>query len=88
MPLGENGWRWAFAIGALPALYAIVVTVGTARVRSLLLKKGRVEEAADVVESLEESAGPEWRKARATDGVDEIARGVQLCWSTTLRSRK
>ena len=75
VPLGENGWRWAFAIGALPALYAIVVRWGLPESVRFLLKKGRVEEAADVVESLEESAGPEWLKAQATDGVDEIARG-------------
>ena len=35
VPRGENGWRWALALGALPALYAVVVTAAAARVGPL-----------------------------------------------------
>ena len=27
VPAGENGWRWAFAIGALPALYLSLIHI-------------------------------------------------------------
>ncbi|MFN8049592.1 MAG: MFS transporter [Ancrocorticia sp.] len=64
VPLGDNGWRWAFAIGALPAFYAIIVRWGLPESVRFLLRKGRVDEAATVVESLEESAGPEWRRTQ------------------------
>ena len=56
VPLGDNGWRWAFAIGALPAFYAIVVRLGLPESVRFLLKKGRVGEATTVVEELEASA--------------------------------
>ena len=29
VPASENGWRWAFALGAIPAAYALVVRLGT-----------------------------------------------------------
>lgn len=71
VPLGDNGWRWAFAIGALPALYAVVVRWGLPESVRFLLKKGRTEEAADVVASLEESAGAQWQRSQASgDGAE------------------
>ncbi len=57
VPLGDNGWRWAFAMGALPAFYAIAVRWGLPESVRFLLKKGRVTEATSVVEDLEASAG-------------------------------
>ena len=79
VPLGDNGWRWAFAIGALPALYAIVVRWGLPESVRFLLKKGRVEEAADVVASLEESAGAQWQRAQPSG--DESESGTAITGS-------
>ncbi|WP_232527848.1 MFS transporter [Microbacterium suaedae] len=53
----ENGWRWAFAIGAIPALYAIIVRWGLPESARWLESRGRVAEAERVVRQFE-SADP------------------------------
>ncbi len=53
----ENGWRWALAIGALPALYAVYVRRGLPESVRFLEARGRHAEAEAVVERFEESAG-------------------------------
>ena len=35
IPGSDNGWRWAFALGAIPAAYALVVRWGLARVGAM-----------------------------------------------------
>lgn len=76
VPLGDNGWRWAFGLGALPAFYAIIVRMGLPESVRFLLKKGRADEAAAIVESFEDSAGPEWRRANGVgvEGGSGVAR--------------
>lgn len=54
---GENGWRWAFVIGMVPAAYAIYVRLRLPESVRFLERKGRVEEAEAAVRSFEESAG-------------------------------
>ncbi|WP_231916268.1 MFS transporter [Microbacterium karelineae] len=49
----ENGWRWAFAIGAIPALYAIIVRWGLPESARWLESRGRVAEADAVVRRFE-----------------------------------
>jgi len=53
----EDGWRWAFAIGVVPALYALVVRRGLPESVRFLERKGRLEEAEAAVRRFEESAG-------------------------------
>ena len=53
----EDGWRWAFAIGLVPALYAVVVRVGLPESPLYLERRGRTAEAERVVRQFEESAG-------------------------------
>jgi len=54
----ENGWRWAFAIGAIPAVYALVVRWGLPESARWLESRGRIAEADAIVRRFERSAGP------------------------------
>ncbi|MCT1776273.1 MFS transporter [Brachybacterium sp. p3-SID957] len=56
---GENGWRWALAIGMVPAFYSLVVRLGMPESVRFLEKKGRHDEAEQIVQRFEESAGIE-----------------------------
>lgn len=55
VPLGDWGWRLAFAVGALPALYAAYVRSGLPESVRFLESRGRHEEATAVVERFEQS---------------------------------
>lgn len=55
VPLSDNGWRWAFAIGAIPAAYALVVRLGLPESVRFLETKGRTQEAERTVRSFEAS---------------------------------
>lgn len=57
VPASDDGWRWAFALGAIPAVYALVVRVGLPESPRWLAGRGRHQEAERVVESFEQSAG-------------------------------
>lgn len=55
IPLSDNGWRWAFAIGAIPAVYALVVRWGLPESVRFLETRNRTQEAERVVQSFEAS---------------------------------
>ncbi|MGV0431114.1 MFS transporter [Corynebacterium sp. 20_84] len=55
---GDNGWRWGFALGAVPALYAIYVRLGLPESVRYLESVGRHEEAEAIVRSFEQDADP------------------------------
>ncbi|MCW3494475.1 MFS transporter [Microbacterium sp. SSM24] len=57
IPASEAGWRWAFALGAIPAAYALFVRWGLPESARWLERRGRHAEADAVVRSFEESAG-------------------------------
>ena len=57
VPHSEYGWRWAFAIGAIPALYAFIVRWALPESPRWLFGRGRVDEAERIVASFEKSAG-------------------------------
>ncbi|WP_369069704.1 MFS transporter [Kineococcus terrestris] len=59
VPASDDGWRWALAVGAAPAVYAVVVRRGLPESVRFLLSKGRTEEAERVVREFEASAGRE-----------------------------
>jgi putative MFS transporter len=48
------GWRMAFVIGALPALYVFLIRLHMPESVRYLLSKGRVDEAKEIIVSLEE----------------------------------
>jgi MFS transporter, putative metabolite:H+ symporter len=57
VPRSDAGWRWALAIGAVPAVYAVVVRRGLPESVRFLELKGRVDEAEAAVQRFERAAG-------------------------------
>lgn len=57
VPLSDDGWRWALAIGLVPAAYALVIRFGLPESVRYLESKGRHAEAERVVRDFEASAG-------------------------------
>ncbi|GAA5027638.1 MFS transporter [Microbacterium fluvii] len=55
IPASDAGWRWAFALGAIPAFYALVVRWGLPESARWLERRGRSGEADAVVRSFEQS---------------------------------
>lgn len=55
VPASENGWRWAFALGAVPAIYALVVRLGLPESPRWLASRGRASEAEQIVAGFEAS---------------------------------
>ncbi|MFD0484389.1 MFS transporter [Kineococcus sp. GCM10028916] len=84
VPASEDGWRWALALGALPAVYAVVVRRGLPESVRFLLSKGRTAEATAVVEEFEAAAG-----VRPVGDLvpDPRPVGGQGIWHPTLRRR-
>jgi putative MFS transporter len=57
VPVGDAGWRWALALGAVPALYAVVVRRGLPESVRFLELRGRTDEAEAAVRRFESAAG-------------------------------
>ena len=57
IPLSDDGWRWALALGAVPAVYSVVVRFGLPESVRFLERQGRHDEAEAAVRRFEESAG-------------------------------
>ncbi|MET0734828.1 MAG: MFS transporter [Microbacterium sp.] len=91
----DDGWRWAFAIGAVPAFYALVVRWGLPESARWLERRGRHAEADAVVRQFEESASvTNESRRRLTTGPIEIppaatSAGDRLAalWSREFRVR-
>lgn len=91
IPLSPDGWRWAFAIGAIPAVYALVVRWGLPESARWLAQRGRTPEADAIVGDLERSAGrtPMASPARATAAplAHRTAGRVSALWAPEFRRR-
>ena len=73
---GPTGWRWALAIGLVPAFYSLVIRLGVPESVRFLEQKGRHEEAEKVVRELESAAGidaPQTAEAPAEEAPSEEA---------------
>lgn len=93
IPTSDNGWRWAFALGAVPAAYAMFVRWGLPESARWLERRGRHEEAGAVVRTFEESAG-DAASAVAVTAADTppaasstIASRLAVLWSREFRVR-
>jgi len=99
VPRGDDGWRWALALGAVPALYAAFVRMRLPESVRFLEARGRFPEAEAVVERFEASAGPRRGSVPASVQADRpagVAATVQdagggsriaALWSAPLRRR-
>ncbi|MGV0870260.1 MFS transporter [Corynebacterium kalidii] len=101
IPLSDDGWRWALALGMVPALYALYVRMRLPESVRYLESKGRHDEAERIVVDFEESAPTRFRfgtaaTGRTGDGHDapaapapaaQPAQAASGIWSPTLRRR-
>ena len=79
VPQGDDGWRWALALGALPAVWAIFVRLKLPESVRFLESKGRAEEAERIVVEFEDAA-----RAKAAASGDGAGGGVDAVGATTV----
>ena len=92
IPASDDGWRWAFALGALPAVYALVVRWGLPESPRWLAARGRISRAERIVESFESAAGvvhrPPIHKEAVRETVARTTSGrVRALWAGEFRVR-
>ncbi|HEX8670869.1 MAG TPA: MFS transporter [Longimicrobium sp.] len=88
IPRSPAGWRWAFALGAVPALYSAVVRGALPESVRFLESRGRVDEAEAAVRRFEAAAGVE-SPAEAAPVMTPVAERVGLgtLWRGVLARR-
>lgn len=94
VPSSAEGWRWALAIGAVPALYAAFIRFGLPESVRFLESRGRTAEAEATVRRFEVSAGvtPPDDTARVEPGVAikprlSAGRQVSALWARPHRAQ-
>jgi MFS transporter, putative metabolite:H+ symporter len=87
IPLSDDGWRWALALGAVPALYAAAVRFGLPESVRFLERRGRVDEAEAAVRRFEESAGVCPPATPLPAGEPEPVPGPAALWQAGIRLR-
>ncbi|MCR2814692.1 MFS transporter [Microbacterium jiangjiandongii] len=72
IPGSDDGWRWAFLLGAIPAVYALIVRWRLPESARWLERRGRTAEADAVIRTFEDAAGsrPGSSPAAARGAVD------------------
>src|SRR3954464_8166542 len=84
VPRSDAGWRWALALGALPALYAAAVRRTLPESVRFLELRGRTDEAEAAVRRFEDAAGVPAVRSPAAAPTAPRARGL---WSRGTRLR-
>ncbi|MGO4956203.1 MFS transporter [Luteococcus sp. Sow4_B9] len=89
IPMSDDGWRWALAVGLVPTAYAAVVRHKLPESVRFLESKGRIEEAEAAVRSFEEASGPSVAEPVEVPVVEDLADPVreQHIWSPRFRVR-
>src|SRR3954464_10190942 len=85
VPRSDAGWRWALALGAVPAVYAVAVRRGLPESVRFLEMRGRTDEAEAAVRRFEDAAGvPPVPSPPAAIAPAQTARGL---WAPGTRLR-
>ncbi|HWK77597.1 MFS transporter [Microbacterium sp.] len=91
IPASADGWRWAFALGAVPALYALIVRWGLPESPRWLASRGKFAEAERIVAKFEADAGvvasPAPRSGPTRVIAASAAARLSTLWSTEFRVR-
>lgn len=92
IPASADGWRWAFVLGAIPAVYALIVRWGMPESPRWLALRGRIAEAEKIVVSFELDAGivagPAIRKEPPSRAITATTRSrVTTLWHPEFRLR-
>ncbi|MGB4779305.1 MFS transporter [Microbacterium sp.] len=99
IPASADGWRWAFALGAIPALYALIVRWGLPESPRWLAQRGRRTEAEAVVVAFESSPAvgdarrhrvrqaPPAASAGGTSAATSAGQRLAALWSPEFRVR-
>jgi putative MFS transporter len=92
IPASDDGWRWAFALGAIPAAYALFVRWGMPESPRWLAMRGRIAEAERIVVSFELDAGivagPAIRREPPSRAITATTRSrVTTLWHPEFRLR-
>jgi MFS transporter, putative metabolite:H+ symporter len=85
VPRSDDGWRWALALGALPAVYAVVVRRGLPESVRFLELRGRVDEAEAAVRRFESAAGVQ--PVPSPPPVRQETPGPRALWAPAIRGR-
>ncbi|MDO5495484.1 MAG: MFS transporter [bacterium] len=85
VPGSENGWRWALAFGAVPAVWALVIRWHLPESVRFLEARGRHEEAEAVVRDFEAAAGVEHEESRPIEPAPTPTPGE--LWASRFRTR-
>lgn len=85
VPTFDNGWRWALALGAIPAAWALVIRFGLPESVRFLESKGRHGEAETVVADFEKAAGT--LTPPSQQAPDAAPRTTKVAWRTLWTSR-
>lgn len=94
VPLSDDGWRWAFVLGALPAAYSAVVRRTVPESVRFLEARGRTAEAEETTRRFERAAGVEPPAGVADAAPDRPAEraavaapGMAGLWAAPMRRR-
>jgi MFS transporter, putative metabolite:H+ symporter len=86
IPQVDEGWRWAFVVGAIPAVYALVVRWGLPESARWLERRGRHAEAEAVVRSFETTSATASREVSVSAGPETIAAPAAVSSTGRLRA--
>lgn len=92
IPASADGWRWAFALGAIPAIYALIVRWSLPESPRWLARRGRHREADAVTRTFESSPALQGTPRRhapvgTAAGAQLADRGLRALWSGEFRVR-